>query len=155
MKPTLIAFSFLTILISCQPKEPAFLDTVDLKNLDGASLDKDALSGKIIILNLWATWCKPCVQEMPSLEVLQSELPSDKFVLLLASDEPLEKIRKFKQQSNFELEFIKLESSLESLGVFALPTTIFIDQKGNRSHTESGGKDWGSDGSVQEILKLY
>lgn len=155
MKPILITFCFLTILFSCQPKQPKFIDSLKLKNLKGELVDKDSLSGKVIILNLWATWCKPCVQEMPSLEVLQSELPSDRFVLLLASDEPLEKIRKFKQQSNFKLNFIKIESSLESLGVFALPTTIFIDQKGERSHTESGGKDWGSDESVQEILNLY
>ncbi|MFT7032251.1 MAG: thiol-disulfide isomerase/thioredoxin [Cyclobacteriaceae bacterium] len=155
MKKYIMILVFSGLFYSCQQKPDTFLNSLKVTGLDGQAVNLERLKGKVIILNLWATWCKPCVEEMPSLEVLQSKLPAEKFVLLLASNESLEKIEKFKQKDNFKLEFIKLESALESLGVFALPTTIFIDKEGKRSYTESGGKDWGTVESVQEILKLY
>jgi len=155
MKKYLMIFMLSALVLSCQQKSPTFLDSLKITELDGQPIDPKSLEGKVVILNLWATWCKPCIAEMPSLDILQSKLPPDKFVLLLASDESPERIKTFKQKGNFNLEFIKLESSLESFGVFALPTTLFIDKEGKLSHTESGGKDWGTAESVQEILNLY
>lgn len=155
MKKYLMIFMLSTLILSCQQKSPTFLDSLNITELDGQPIDPKSLEGKVVILNLWATWCKPCIAEMPSLDILQTKLPREKFVLLLASDEATERINNFKQKSKFNLEFIKLESSMESLGVFALPTTIFVNKEGKLSHTISGGKDWGTAESVQEILNLY
>ncbi|MDH5365442.1 MAG: TlpA family protein disulfide reductase [Cyclobacteriaceae bacterium] len=131
-----------------------FSDQIQLTDLEGNQLSLAEQKGKTVILNVWATWCKPCISEMPSLEQLQNNLPSNEYILILASNESIEKIKKFKSKTNFNLQFVQLNTSPESLGIYALPTTFIMNSKGELIITENGSKDWGSPESIEEITHL-
>lgn len=131
-----------------------FADRIELSDMADHFMDLSQHRGKTIIINVWATWCKPCIEEMPSLEAMQDQLSSDKYVLLLASNEPLEKIRRFKQRYKFDFNYVHLKTSPESLGVYSLPTTFILNGEGKLIITETGSKDWSTETSIQEITHL-
>lgn len=144
------------LTIACQPKakkesESESSVTTDSKiELINLKDEKIKLSSEITILNLWATWCKPCIAEMPDLDEMQKQLPEG-FQLFLASNEPLDRQLRFieKQQSN--LEFIQITSNLEALGVYALPTTLILDAEGNILETLVGSRAWNTPKQIKHI----
>ncbi|MEQ8471472.1 MAG: TlpA disulfide reductase family protein [Marinoscillum sp.] len=150
----LLIISFLLIgLIACQPEKDTFISKIKLADLKGETLDKEQFKNKIVILNLWATWCTPCIREMPDLVKMQNELPGD-FVLLLASDESLEKIQQFIERRPFDLAFAQIQTSIESLGVYSLPTTFIIGKDGQLLETLVGAREWDSPEQIEQ-LKTY
>lgn len=130
-------------------RAPAPLPEISFVDAKGQPKSLKDFSGKAILLNVWATWCAPCREEMPSLGRLQEELGSDKFqVLALAVDRGgVEAARKF-------LEGIKVEN-LEpyadpstrvgsALRVIGMPTTILIDAEGREIGRLPGPAEWDS-----------
>jgi peroxiredoxin len=134
--------------------ESNFANGIQLAELDGKTIKLSDYKGKTIILNVWATWCKPCIKEFPSLEVLQNNLDPNEYALLFASDEEVKRINKFIEKNSYDLNFISLVSSPESLGIYSLPTTFIIGKDGKILLIETGSKDWGSPESIQEIKNL-
>lgn len=152
MKATYRAFVLLTFmgLASCfsGSREETFLGKLKLSTLEGAPISSDRFDNKILILNLWATWCGPCIQEMPDLEEMQKELSND-FVLVLASDEESGRIDRFLRNTSHELEFVRISNSLESLGVYSLPTTFIIGKDGELLDTLVGARKWNTTEQLQ------
>ena len=143
----------LIAVISCQPKKESFLSKIQLTDLKGEPLDSEQFSNKVVILNLWATWCNPCIKEMPDLVEMEKELPED-FVLILASDESLEKIQRFIERRPFDLSFTQIRTSVESLGVYSLPTTFIVGREGQLLETLVGARKWDSPEQIEQ-LKTY
>ncbi|MEQ8238906.1 MAG: TlpA disulfide reductase family protein [Cyclobacteriaceae bacterium] len=150
MKYLVIVSLILITSISCQPKEEPFSTKIKLADLTGAALDSELYEDKILILNLWATWCKPCIKEMPVLERMQNEL-SDDFVLLLASAEELKTIQTFTERRVFDLQFVQIQNSMEALGVYSLPTTFVIGKDGELKQTLVGAQKWDSPEQIQQF----
>ena len=161
MKKVLATFSVLLcmyVLSTCGPSSPEngsasdqteavaisaenFREALILRDLDGGLIPPASYENKTLILNLWATWCGPCIKEMPDLAEMEAALGSD-FVLLLASDEGATKIKKFIDRKGFDLNFIQIDNSLESLGVYSLPTTFIVGADGELKDTLVGARDW-------------
>ena len=137
-------------LLSCGSAEPTFRDKLKILTLQGESLNKDQYENKVLILNLWATWCGPCIREMPDLQEMQTELPDD-FVLLLASDEEPEKVKRFIENNSFELDFVRLNNSIESLGVYSLPTTFIVGKDGELVDTLVGAREWNTPEQIENF----
>ncbi len=125
----------------------------NLKLVDLQEKQINRSNDKILILNLWATWCRPCIREMPDLVEMQNQLSSD-FELLLASDEESDQINRFLSMSDFDLTFIRINNSLESLGVYSLPTTFIIGKDGQLLETLVGARKWDSPKQIEQ-LKTY
>lgn len=121
-----------------------------MANLQGEELQQ--APDKILILNLWATWCAPCIREMPDLVEMQKLLPDD-FVLLLASDEEPERVNRFLTNSSFDLEFIRINNSIESLGVYSLPTTFIVGKDGELLETLVGARNWNDEELIKNLKK--
>lgn len=153
MRKLLITLLLLTGLFGCQPAKETFLSKIKLTDLQGEALDSEKFKNKVVILNLWATWCTPCIREMPDLVKMQTELPND-FVLILASDESPEKIRQFTEKRPFDLTFTQIQTSVESLGVYSLPTTFVIGKDGQLLETLVGARKWDSPEQIEQ-LKTY
>ncbi len=107
------------------------------------------LTGKVRLVNLWATWCVPCVKEMPSLDRLQAALPKDKFIVLpISLDGPSRpKVAPFyKEQKLVHLGIFydKARKAMSTLGVTLLPTSILIDAAGRELGRIEGDADWDS-----------
>lgn len=115
----------------------------------GAKTLKD-FRGKTILLNLWATWCAPCREEMPSLDRLQAELGSDKFeVVALAVDRTgPEAAQKFLDSVSVKALKLYTDTTTRSgsaLKAVGMPVTILIDPEGREIGRLTGPAEWDSD----------
>ena len=103
--------------------------------------------GKVVLLNFWATWCAPCVKEMPSLDRLQAEMGKDKFAVVPLSLAGPSKPKvgpfyKDKNLANLGIYFDKSKKVQQALDVSVLPTSILIDGQGREIGRMVGEADW-------------
>lgn len=111
-----------------------------LTKLDGSKLDLAALSGKIIVMNFWATWCGPCLTEMPLFEKTMAKYKDDKEVVFLAitTDEDRELVAPFLKQHKFNLPVAYADYLNDFFKVSSIPTTIILDRKGEVAFRQAG-----------------
>ena len=128
-------------------KEPKPLPELAFTDAEDKPLTLASYKGKTVLLNFWATWCAPCVKEMPSLDSLQAEMGKDKFVVLpLSLDGPSRpKVAPFyadRKLANLGIYFDKGKKVLGALDVSVLPTSILIDAQGRELGRLEGEADW-------------
>ena len=155
----LITFLFLISCKSNNTKKNSLTDLESLQskssfiNLSKQEVDLNLFSNKKIILNYWATWCGPCIKEMPDLMIAQKKLKDSDVSLFLVSDEDVSVISKFVDNNQYTLNFLKSNVSNEMLGVYSLPTTILFDNKGNKVETIVGVLDFSDENLINKFLK--
>lgn len=125
---------------------------VALKDLEGNAISLNDYAGKTIVLNFWATWCKPCIIEMPSM-VEARQLLGDDFVFLLASDEDTKRISSFVEKQSFDLPFVQLQNGIQNLQITALPTTWII-RDGKVLKEIVGSRAWDTEAHINELKNL-
>ena len=109
------------------------------------------------VVNFWATWCAPCIKELPDLEILGQKLGKDAAVYLVNFGENTETIEAFKNKKSelFGDNTVLLKdtkmSGLRSHGLRGVPTTVLINGSGKAVETIQGMKDWGATDIVNEI----
>lgn len=111
---------------------PAQMPEVELGRLDGSSVEFSSLAGKPMVVNLWATWCPPCIREMPVLENAQKNNPDVVFVFA-NQGESVDTVQKFLDRQGLSLDNVLLDPRLELSGQTesqGLPTTLFFDAGG-------------------------
>ena len=104
-------------------------------------------AGKVLLVNFWATWCAPCVKEMPSLDRLQARLGKDKLVVLALSLDGSSRARvapfyEDKKLTSLGIYFDKGRKAMQALEVSILPTTILVDAQGREVGRLEGEADW-------------
>lgn len=123
----------------------------EMKDLNGNIVSLADLKGKVVFLNFWATWCPPCIAEMPSIQILHDKFKNDDEVLILTLevDGKLDKIQKFIKRKKLSVPVYVPNSSIPAeLFEGTLPTTIILDKQGNIAHTTMGMADY----SGQDIV---
>jgi thiol-disulfide isomerase/thioredoxin len=128
-------------------KEPKALPELTFNDADDKPLKLADYKGKVVLLNFWATWCAPCVKEMPSLDRLQAEMGKDRFVVLpLSLDGPSRpKVAPFyddKKLSHLGVYFDKGRKAMQALSISILPTSILVDAQGRELGRLEGEADW-------------
>ena len=119
---------------------------------EGLSLSQ--LKGKWVFLNFWATWCPPCRDEMPSMEMLNRRLTRDhagKFAMVAVSvDEDWAEVKRFfgQTQPTFEVLWDRRKTAARKWGTRKFPETYLIDPEGNVVAKFIGPRDWYNEGSV-------
>ena len=116
---------------------------------DGQSMTLDDLKGKVVLLNLWATWCAPCRKEMPYLDTLQKELGSDQFeVVALSVDRGSpQKAKDFLAEVGASsLKFYHDPTAQAGFALMAIgmPTTLLFDREGREIGRLAGPAEWHS-----------
>jgi thiol-disulfide isomerase/thioredoxin len=143
-----------------EPLDPplAVPDVTVLTRKDGP-ITLDRFKGKFVVLNFWATWCGPCIRELPSLERLNTELGGENAQVVLISqdrggfkqtDRFLKKL-KVDFPDNFIDERLKFS---RAIGVVSLPTTIFIGPDGMEVGRLVGTAEWDSPEAL-ELINWY
>lgn len=130
------------------------ISAIELVDLEGNSVDWDGLKGKIVVLNFWATWCKPCIMEMPSMDRAYQTLKDENFVFLAASYEAPEKIKRFVEKQSFSFSFVHMKASLEDLNIYSIPTTFIINREGELVKTVVGSREWNAQDTLNELKKI-
>ena len=118
---------------------------LNLERLGGGTKDIAQLKGKVVLVNFWATWCAPCVEEMPDLEKLHRELEGQDFVLIAVSvDKKRSTIEKFasKHKLSFPILHDPGEKTARSWGTTGFPETFIVDKQGNVAHKFIGPIDY-------------
>jgi thiol-disulfide isomerase/thioredoxin len=150
----LIAFSPKTIPVTDQKMLSNY--QWQLVDATGKAVTLEAYKGKIIFINFWATWCPPCIAEMPSMQKIYVDY-QDKMVFLFVTTDSFEKANVFMIKENLTLPVyqsvtnppIEMESS-------TIPATYLIDKHGNIVLAKIGTANWNSDSfreKLDELLK--
>lgn len=122
-----------------------------LQSLDGKEVNLSASEGAVVFINFWATWCAPCIAEMPDLQALYNDYGQQVDFYFVTSD-PKTSIEKFMQKNKYTLPvFSPLEKEPNVLIGQQLPTTFLIDKKGNIVIKEFGTANWNSE-AMRKIL---
>jgi thiol-disulfide isomerase/thioredoxin len=139
--------------------EPRPLPPLDIRDAEGKPVSFDRFRGKVVLLNLWATWCGPCRTEMPALDRLQAKLGGPQFeVVALSTDAGGAKaVREFYDSLDLRRLAIYVEGEgnvLTTLGVPGIPTTLLIDADGREIGRYVGAADWESE-TFREVVRSY
>lgn len=125
--------------------------------LDGSMVQLADYRGKVVFLNFWATWCVPCVEEMPAMERLAQHLKDKPFVVLAVNMmEPLPVVKKFVAKLKLTYDIVMDESG-DIGGNYAanrLPLTYIIDKQGNIISRAVGARIWDNKDSIAYFQKL-
>ncbi|MBY0226705.1 MAG: TlpA family protein disulfide reductase [Hyphomicrobium sp.] len=140
---------------------PVDMAEISFEDEAGAKKTLADFKGKVILLNLWATWCVPCRHEMPSLDRLQKEMGSDQFeVVALSLDRAgRDAARKFFDEikvQNLKLYIDQTMKAGNGLRAVGMPTTILIGKDGKELGRLPGPAEWDSEAAkklVAEALK--
>ncbi len=126
------------------PGEP--FPMLDLPALDGPPLHLGDFRGRVLVLNVWATWCGPCREEMPSLQRLSMRFPPERLAVVgLTVDEDTNLAREFllKYGIRFQIASDPAGAVAEGLlGVTGYPDTFIIAPDGRLAERVSGGREW-------------
>jgi cytochrome c biogenesis protein CcmG/thiol:disulfide interchange protein DsbE len=123
----------------------------------GAPVTLSSLRGKVVLLNFWATWCKPCEEEMPSMERLHRQLEGQPFALLAVSvDADSAEVKAFRERLGLSLPILldpekKVSTAYQA---FRFPETVVIDAKGVVAGHFIGPRDWDSPTYVERLQAL-
>jgi thiol-disulfide isomerase/thioredoxin len=138
--------------------EPQPAPEISFAGLDGKPIALADFKGKFLILNLWATWCAPCLREMPSLEKLQASLEPSLTVLAVSEDrEGADIVAPFIEKHRFGTLAVALDpksTALRKLHLRGLPTSLLIDGSGQILGKIEGGAEWDSDAMRAVLTKL-
>ncbi len=128
-----------------------------LKDLDGNVVSMASLKGKVVFLNVWATWCGPCRDEMPSMETLYNEFKANgDFVMLAVSQDRQGKdaVRSYVDRNGYHFKVLLDPDNTigEAYNVSGVPETFIIDRHGRIVAHRMGGFDWSSS-DVRDALE--
>ena len=159
----LVFISCLILFFGCnsgisKSRDFSDLESIQLKtlfvDLNDNKVDLTVYKGKKIVINYWATWCRPCIKEMPGLKRAEEILENHNYIFLLVSDETTSKISTFKKDKNFDFNFLKSVESNEMLGIYSLPTSYIFDENGKKIETIVGTIAWDSERIINKLKIL-
>jgi peroxiredoxin len=152
----------LCVLVAGSLKEPV-VNTGDRApnfkvNTDkGKTISRSEFGGKVLVLNFWATWCPPCIDEIPSLDEMARQLgPKGVVVLGVSVDRNQETYRKFLAglRPSFETALDPAADISASYGTYKYPETYIIDSEGRVRQKHIGGRNWTDPEIIKSIEAL-
>jgi thiol-disulfide isomerase/thioredoxin len=129
------------------------MQNIILTDLRGQPVKLDQFAGKTVFISFWATWCKPCLQEMPSIQKTQHILREENIVFLFASEEASDQIEEFKINHDYNFTYLRVEN-LEELNIVALPTTFIFNTDGQLVFNEMGYRKWDDKTNIDLLLNI-
>ena len=135
---------------------PQPVPDIRFQGADGKPYTLSNFRGKVVLLNVWATWCAPCRKEMPALDQLQQKLGGAEFeVIALSIDSggPAA-VRRFYDEMGIRSLAVYVDASMEGTGklrALGIPTTLLLDREGRERWRKSGPAEWDSPEIVESL----
>ena len=130
---------------------------IKLKDIDGNTVSKDDFAGQVTIINFWATWCPPCIEEIPSLNRLNKKLAGSSFELISINyAEDNKTIAEFMKSVNVEFPVLldKNGEFAKQWNVISYPSTFIIDSKGVIQYGVNAAIEWDDPEVIQKLKAL-
>lgn len=123
---------------------------------ENVSLLDASAEGNVVFLNLWATWCGPCLAEMPSMVSLYENLSENGLAMVAVSDEDPETVQKFLQGKSYPFTILLDPENIlgQRFEVMAIPSTLIIDRQKRMALRQTGAYDWNSPEVVEQFRPL-
>lgn len=148
----LISFSPSVTSEEERPKIESYNWVLEKNNKDRVEFSDH--KGRVVLVNFWATWCPPCIAEMPSFQKLYEDY-NDRVDFFFVSNEDHQTVRNFMNRKNFTLPAYRPKSELpEPLNSNTLPTTYLIDKQGNIVIEKVGSAAWDSEKTRKTLDEL-
>ena len=126
-----------------------------LEDQDGEQTQFDAFKGEVVFINFWATWCPPCVAEMPDIHRLYEDQKDQVRFIMISLDQDEEKAHKFISKKGFDFPVYFLRSALPSVyDTHSIPTTYVIDKEGNVKIERHGMAKYNTESFKQLLTEL-
>lgn len=129
---------------------------IDLETADTVSLSD--LEGEVVLLNIWATWCGPCEQEMPSIQRLYDRMASEGLRVLAVSVDQADsdRVRRWVEERDLSFPILhdrsgRIERTYQTTG---LPETFLIDHRGEIVYKIIGGEEWDHPSHIERVRRL-
>ena len=123
-----------------------------LKTLAGKTVTLGDFKGKVVFLDIWATYCGPCVAELPNIKRLADSLKNEKVAFLLAARDGEPHVREFLRKNPIDLPIYLASESAPDMASAAIPATYILDRQGVIVFREIGGVNWDTD-NVRAFLR--
>jgi thiol-disulfide isomerase/thioredoxin len=139
------------------PASGAFDYDWSVQRIGGGRVDLDALRGRPLVVNFWASWCPPCVRELGSFEELMRRVRAEGIdaTFLFVSPESLDVAAGFVERNGWELPFaVEVRRAPATLGALVLPTTLIVDRRGTIALRHRGATDWNQPEIVELLASL-
>jgi thiol-disulfide isomerase/thioredoxin len=124
-------------------------------DMNGKTVDFESLKGKVVFLNIWATWCPPCIAEMPNIHSLYKKMDPNKvaFVMLSVDEGGMDKVKKFVDKKNYTFPVYMPASQFpQEFYSNAIPTTFIISPEGKIVAKQEGMAEYDTK-EVREFLE--
>ena len=152
-------FIFLCSFVTAVSAADSFYDKLQVTDIEGNSQDLNTYKGGVVLVNFWATWCPPCIKEMPSMQRLQQQFEPDKFqIVAINMGQSATTVESFLMEQSFEFD---LPVYLDDMGraftdmkIQGMPSSFLLDTEGNLIETIVGAREWDHPGNVEALQAL-
>ena len=139
-------------------KEKQNISDLKFKDDEGKEISFSDFQDKVILVNFWATWCAPCIKEMPSLDRLKKKINKNFDVIAISVDrDGVKKVKDFFNENkitNLEEYFDTKNSLAKEMNLIGLPTSFFINKKGDLIGYFQGDLEWDNNTVIEFINYL-
>ena len=126
----------------------------NLKNKEGTVYNFESTKGTVVLVNFWATWCPPCIAEMPNMQLLYDDY-KDKIEFVFVSNEEFLVINEFLSKKGYTFDvFNPMTKFPDAFDVTSIPRTFLIDKTGRIVIDKSGAANWNSESVRKTIDEL-
>lgn len=127
-------------------------ETIELEDLNGKQVSLDSFHNKKLFINFFATWCGPCIHEIPSLVTAQEILANEKFQFILISDESIDKLKNIQEQSS--LSVFHSVKKFRDLNIATIPVSYLLNTKHEIIYKQTSEANWASETMIEKLRKL-
>lgn len=137
--------------------KPVQVPYISFRDVKGETITLSSLKGKVVFINFWATWCPPCIAEMPSINTLYQKLAANKNIVFLMADADgrPEQALLFLKKKNYNLPVYAATTTVPAnISAGTIPTTIVLNKKGEMVYHHEGVADYTNDKFAAYLQQL-
>ncbi len=116
-----------------------------LTAVDGRETTLEEQRGKVVFVNVWATWCGPCVAEMPGIQALYDSTGKQGVAFVLVSEEEPGTVKQFIEQEKYSFPVFTTSRIPEAFKTRGIPATFIVNRQGGIAHKHLGSADWNTE----------
>lgn len=124
-----------------------------LQDLNGEAVSFESFKGKKLVVSFGASWCPNCIEELTVLKKI-NDTQLQGITVVVISDEPLEKIRAFKERRAYPFVFLKMDKAFDAIGIHSIPTTYIVNTKLEVVKEQVGYIDWEDASTFNHLTQI-